>query len=157
MDIYIAALVLGIVAGLRSMTAPAAISWAAYLGIIKLEGTWLAFLGFRFTPYLLTIMAIGELIGDKLSFTPSRKAFFPFAGRIGSGALCGAAVGSPSGSWLTSALAGAIGALIGTLGGYELRTRLTKANSGKGLPIAILEDLTAVIAAFLIVSQLLKP
>ena len=73
MHIYFIALALGMVAGLRSMTAPAAVSWAAYLGWIKLEGTWFAFFGFRFTPYILTFMAVGELIGDKLSFTPSRK------------------------------------------------------------------------------------
>ena len=154
MNIYVVALLLGVIAGLRSMTAPAAVSWAAYLGWIKLEGTWFAFLGFRFTPYLLTFMAIGEFIGDKLPFTPSRKALFPFAGRIGSGALCGAAVGAGSGNWLFAALAGAIGAVIGTLGGYELRTKLVKAFGGRDLPIALIEDLIAVCGAYALVSQL---
>ena len=30
--IYLLALLIGVVAGLRAMTAPAAVSWAAYLG-----------------------------------------------------------------------------------------------------------------------------
>lgn len=154
MNIYVVALLLGVIAGLRSMTAPAAVSWAAYLGWIKLEGTWFAFLGFAFTPYLLTFMAIGELIGDKLSFTPSRKALFPFAGRIGSGALCGAAVGAASGNWIFGALAGATGGAIGTLGGCEMRSRLVKAIGGRDLPIALLEDLVAVFGAYLLVNQL---
>ena len=154
MDIYVIALTLGIVAGLRSMTAPAAVSWAAYLGLIDLESTWLGLLGFGFIPYLLTFTAIGELIGDKLSFTPSRKAIFPFAGRIGSGAICGAAVAVQSGDWVLGALVGIAGAVIGTLGGYELRTRLTKTLNGKGFAIALLEYLIAVLGACFAVSHL---
>jgi len=41
----------GVVAGLRSMAPLAAISWAARLGWMHLENTWLAFLGFAPTPY----------------------------------------------------------------------------------------------------------
>jgi uncharacterized membrane protein len=33
------ALLLGIVAGLRAMTAPAAVSWLAHLGLLSLGGT----------------------------------------------------------------------------------------------------------------------
>jgi uncharacterized membrane protein len=38
MTIYLAALLIGVVAGLRTMTAPAAVSWAASLGAIHLNG-----------------------------------------------------------------------------------------------------------------------
>lgn len=154
MNIYLAALLLGFIAGLRSMTAPAAVSWAAYLGLIKLEGTWLAFLGFRFTPYILTFMAIGELIADKLSFTPSRKTAFPFLGRIASGALCGAAVGTASGNWIIGGTLGIAGAVAGTLGGYEIRTRLTKAAGGRDLPVALFEDVVAVLGALILITAL---
>ena len=36
MHIYLLALLIGVVAGLRTMTAPAAVSWAAYLGWLPL-------------------------------------------------------------------------------------------------------------------------
>ncbi len=45
MALYGIALLIGVVAGLRAMTAPAAVSWAAALGLLKLQGTPLAFLG----------------------------------------------------------------------------------------------------------------
>jgi hypothetical protein len=54
------------------MTSPAAVSWAAHLGWLHLKNTPLAFLGFAATPYILSVLAIGELINDKLPKTPSR-------------------------------------------------------------------------------------
>jgi uncharacterized membrane protein len=80
------AFLIGVVAGLRSLTAPAAVSWVARAGRLHLENTGLAFLGFAATPYILTIVAIGELIADKLPQTPSRKAaagFSPMNGHAG--------------------------------------------------------------------------
>ena len=74
MTAYVLAFLIGVVAGLRSMTAPAVVSWAARLGWLHLEDTGLAFLGYAFTPWVLSVLAIGELIADKLPKTPSRKA-----------------------------------------------------------------------------------
>ncbi len=48
--IVLLALVIGIVAGLRTFTAPTAVSWAAHLGWLKLDDSVLAFLGYRWTP-----------------------------------------------------------------------------------------------------------
>ncbi len=153
MPTYLLAFVIGVVVGLRSMTAPAAVSWAARLGWLHLENTWLAFLGFAAIPYILTVLAIGELIADKLPRTPSRKAPVGFVARLVSGALCGAALGATSGGLILGLAAGALGAVAGTLGGYEFRTRLVKAIGGKDLPIALLEDAIAIGGAILIVSR----
>src|SRR5258705_11164995 len=109
MSAYFLAFLIGVVAGLRSMTAPAVVSWAARLGWLHLENTPLAFLGFTVTPYILSVLAIGELINDKLPKTPSRKTPVPFAARIVMGALCGAALGAPSGALSGDLLAGALG------------------------------------------------
>jgi uncharacterized membrane protein len=147
------AFLIGVIAGLRSMTAPAAVSWAARWGWLHVENTWLAFLGFAATPYVLTVLAIGELIADKLPKTPSRKAPLGFGGRIVTGALCGAALGATSQSLLGGLVAGVLGAVAGTLGGYECRVRLVKAMGGNDLPIALLEDAIAIGGAFLIVSR----
>jgi uncharacterized membrane protein len=148
--LYLLALLMGVIAGLRAMTAPATVSWAAFLGFINLEGTWLAFLGYRFTPWILTVLAIGELIGDKLPTTPSRKVAGAFATRIVPGALCGAAIGAQGGALLGGAVAGAVGIVIGTLGGAAARARLASA-FGKDRPAALLEDAVAILGAALIV------
>jgi uncharacterized membrane protein len=150
MSVLVLAFLIGVIAGMRSMTAPAAVSWAARLGWLHVENTWLAFLGFQFTPYIITLLAVGELIADKLPKTPSRKAAGPFGFRIVSGALCGAALGAGS---VGAAIAGALGAVAGTVGGYEFRRRLVKATGGRDFPIALLEDVIAVGGAVLIVSR----
>ncbi|MCU1336409.1 MAG: hypothetical protein JWO19_1990 [Bryobacterales bacterium] len=153
MTTHILAFLIGVIAGLRSLTAPAAVSWAARLGWLRLENTSLAFLGFAATPYVLSVLAIGELIADKLPKTPSRKAPMGFAVRIVTGALCGAALGAQSDAMIGGVLAGVLGAIAGTLGGYEFRVRLVRDTGGKDLPIALLEDAIAIGGAFLIVSR----
>ena len=153
MTTLILAFLIGVIAGLRAMTAPAAVAWAAHLGWLHLENTWLAFLGFAATPYVFSVLAIGELITDQLPSTPSRKVPIQFGTRIFVGALCGAAVGAPSDALIGGLMAGVLGAIAGTLVGYEFRSRLTRA-VGKDLPIALLEDAIAIGGAFVIVSRL---
>jgi uncharacterized membrane protein len=149
MSPYVLAFLIGVIAGLRSLTAPAAVSWAARLGWLPLGNTWLAFLGFAYTPYIFTVLALGELVADKLPKTPSRKAPGPFLFRIVSGAVCGAAL---TGGQVGGLIAGALGGIAGTLGGYEFRARLVKAIGGKDFPNALLEDVIAVSGAVWIVS-----
>jgi len=150
--IYVFALLIGVIAGLRAMTAPAAVSWAAALGWINLEGTWAAFMGATITPWIFTVLAIVELVTDQLPQTPSRKVPTQFGARIISGAFCGAVIAAPSGQWIGGLIAGAIGAVLGTLGGYEARKRLVAVTGGRDLPIALLEDVIAIGGAIWIVS-----
>jgi uncharacterized membrane protein len=153
LHLYLIALLIGVIAGLRSMTAPAVVSWAARLSWLHLDNTWLAFLGFAPTPYIITALALLELIADKLPMTPSRKSPPGFIARIVTGALSGAAIGATGGSWAIGLVAGVIGAIAGTFAGYEFRARLVKATGGKDLPIALLEDLIAIGGAIWIVSR----
>jgi uncharacterized membrane protein len=153
MSIYVSAFLIGVIVGLRSLTAPAAVSWAARLGWLHLENTGLAFLGSAAAPYILSVMAIGELIVDKLPKTPSRKAPPGFVARVASGALCGAAIGASGESLAGGLVLGVLGAVAGTLGGAEFRSRLVRATGGKDLPVALLEDAIAICGAFLIVSH----
>src|SRR5205085_7363988 len=129
------------------------VSWGARLGWLHLENTWLAFLGSAITPYILSALAIGELINDKLPKTPSRNAPPSFAVRLVIGALCGAALGAQGQSAIGGLLAGVLGAVAGTLGGYEVRSRAATAIGGKDFPIALLEDALAIGGAGAIVSQ----
>jgi uncharacterized membrane protein len=150
MVLVLLSLLIGIVAGLRTLTAPAAVSWAAALGILHLDGSWLAFLGHRVTPWIFTVLALGEFVGDQLPSTPSRKVPMQFAARIVSGAVSGAAIGAHGGMLFTGAVAGAVGAVIGTLGGAAARARLA-AGFGKDRPAAFLEDAVAVLGAALVI------
>ena len=146
MSVVISAFVLGVVCGLRSMVGLAAASWAANLQQIPLEGTWLSFLGFRFTPYITSLMAIGEVINDKLPKTPSRLVPSQFGGRVAMGALSGSAIGLSQGHLIFGALSGIIGSVVGTLAGAKARAFAAKL-FGRDLPAALLEDFLAVALA----------
>jgi len=147
---WLLALLIGTVAGMRAMTAPAAVSWAARLGQLSLSGTWLAFLGYAWTPWVLTLFAAGELITDQLPSTPSRTVPVQFGTRIVTGAVCGAAIAAGGGSMLAGALMGVAGGVTGTLGGRALRARLAAA-FGSDRPAALLEDAIAIGGALLAV------
>ena len=153
MSFYLIAFLLGIVAGLRSLTPVAAVAWAAHLGWIPLSNTSLAWLGSAPAAYISTVLALGELVADKLPRTPSRKKPGPFGGRILTGALVGAAIGASESVLFGGAIAGIVGALLGTLGGAQLRGMGAKA-LGRDLPAALMEDTVAVLAAILLVRSL---
>ena len=147
--IYLLALLIGVVAGLRAMVAPAAVSWAAHLGWLDLDGTLLAFMGYTWTPWIFTALAVGELITDQLPSTPSRTVPVQFGTRILSGALTGGALCIAGGALAIGAVLGAIGAVVGTLGGRAARASLA-AKFGRDRPAAFLEDAVAICAAALI-------
>jgi len=149
MTVYLLALLIGIVAGLRAMTAPAMVCWAAHLGGLDLSGTWLAFLGNLWARWILTLFALGELVTDQLPSTPSRTVPVQFGTRIVTGALSGAAIGAGRGTLVGGLLAGIVGAVIGTLGGRAFRARLAIA-FGSDRPAAFIEDAVAIGGALLI-------
>ena len=148
--LYGLALLAGIVAGSRTFTGPAAVSWAARLGYLNLDGSWLAFMGYAWTPWIFTLLAIVEMVGDQLPSTPSRKVPMQFGARIVGGALSGATLGSAGGSWIIGLIAGVIGAVIGTFGGAEIRSYMAKA-FGRDAPAAFLEDAGAIILGLVII------
>jgi uncharacterized membrane protein len=146
---------IGVIAGLRALTAPMVVSWAARLKWVDLDGTWATFLGGALAPAPLTVLAAGELVTDPLPKTPSRRTPVPFTARVLSGAFSSAvlATGIGESPWL-GALFGALGAVLGTLGGYSARTGLVKALKVPDVAVAIPEDFVAVVGGFLIVAFL---
>jgi uncharacterized membrane protein len=135
------------------MVGLAAVSWAARGQQVPLEGTWLSFLGFRFTPYITSLFAVGEIINDKLPKTPSRLVPPQFAGRVVMGALTGSAIGLSQQHLITGALSGIIGSIVGTLGGSKARAFAAKL-FGRDLPAALLEDAIAIALAIAVVVTL---
>jgi uncharacterized membrane protein len=146
-------LLIGVIAGLRAMTAPAAISLAARAGWLDLATTPLAFLGYAYTPWIFTVLALGELVTDQLPTTPSRTVPIQFGARIIMGGLTGGAIGASGGALVTGVTAGIVGAVIGTLGGRAFRARLAAA-FGSDRPAAVIEDLIAIGGAWIIVAAL---
>jgi uncharacterized membrane protein len=149
--VLLLALLVGVIAGLRALTAPAVVAWAAFLEWINLSGTWASWVGNWITVTILTVLAVGELITDQLPKTPSRKTPMQFGTRLVTGGFAGAVIGTAWGYTMGGLGAGIIGAVLGTLGGYEARSRLVKANGGRDLPVALVEDVIAVGGGFLVV------
>ena len=147
------ALGIGFVAGLRSMTAPAAVSWAASSGRLQLGNSPLSLLDTNLARRTTRKLAIGELIGDKTSLAPRRLQVSSLTWRLISGGVCGAALSvSDSEDPRTGAALGAMGALVGSLLGYAWRTHMRTRRNTSDLPLAMLEDVVAVGSAIALVS-----
>ncbi|MDT5017661.1 MAG: hypothetical protein QOD39_3821 [Mycobacterium sp.] len=150
--VILLALLIGVVAGLRAMTAPAVVAWGAFLGWIDVDGKWSEWVAHPITVTVLTIFLLVELVTDQLPKTPSRKTPPQFTVRLITGAFAGAVIGSAYFHWgFSAAGAGIVGAVLGTLGGAALRQRLSAANDGRDKPGAFLEDAIAVGGGFLVV------
>jgi uncharacterized membrane protein len=152
--VLLLAFLIGVVCGLRSLTAPAIVAWAAHRGWIQLNYARLHFLGSTATVVVFTLFAVVELVADQLSSAPSRTAPPGLIARIVLGALCGAAIAvAGARSLAIGALLGTTGGVAGAFGGYQVRTRLVKALNVPDYVIATLEDVVAIGAGFLIVSR----
>jgi uncharacterized membrane protein len=152
-DSPVFALLIGIITGLRAMTAPAAVAWAARLGVIDVSSTGLAFMAHPVTSWIFTVLALVELVTDQLPSTPSRTVPMQFGARILLGGLSGATIGAAHGNLVMGLLAGVVGAIIGTFGGRAVRGALASA-FGSDRPAAFIEDAIAIGGAILIVMAL---
>src|SRR5437660_8774268 len=119
---------IGVVAGLRSLTAPAVVAWAAHIGWINLHNSPLAFMGSIWAVGIFTVLALVELVADQLPSTPSRTAPAGLSARIVTGALSGACLGIAGGAtlWMGAGV-GALGGIAGAFAGYQARVRLVRA------------------------------
>jgi uncharacterized membrane protein len=152
--IYALAIGIGIVAGLRALTAPALVSWAAHLGWLNLHGSPLSFMGSTVAVAIFSLGAVGEYVNDKLPKTGSRTAPPSLIVRIVMGGLCGACLcAAGAQSLLVGALMGGIGAVIGTFGGYQVRMRTVKALGVKDIFVAIPEDVVAIAFAYFLCTR----
>jgi uncharacterized membrane protein len=145
---------IGVTAGLRSLTAPAVVAWAAHIGCINLHGSALAFMGSVWAAAIFTVLALVELLVDQLPSTPPRTAPVGLSARIVTGALTGACLGIAGGAtlWL-GALAGAVGGIAGGFAGYHARVGLVRKLRAPDLAIAIPEDLIAIGLGLLLVTR----
>jgi uncharacterized membrane protein len=146
----IAVPLLGLVTGMRSMTAMAVLSWFAYRGDLPLDDTWAAWAAKLATAIIFTVLAVGEFVVDKLPKTPNRTAPVGLLVRVAMGGLVGAIVAAGlNGSEFEGVILGVGGALIGTFGGFLVRREIVLRLGCKDWPVALAEDLSAIVCAVL--------
>ena len=147
------AFLIGLFAGLRSLTAPAAVAWATHLGWLTLARP-LSLIGSLPAVIILSLLAVTEFIFDKLPNTPSRTAPLGLIARIVTGGLTGACVSVGGGeSAFVGAVLGVIGGIVGCFAGYQVRARLVRFLGQPDFNVALLEDLVAIGGSLFIVSR----
>jgi uncharacterized membrane protein len=152
---FLLSFLLGWVDGLRAMTAPAIVCWAAYFGWLHFAGTKFAFVDHRSTLVVFTLLAIVELVLDKLPNTPARTAPVGLIARIVLGGASGLAVASAAGiSVPVAGVVATIGAIAGAFGGYHIRHAVVVRGHVPDLVVAIAEDAIAIAGGLLIVSMI---
>ena len=144
------AVLVGVAAGLRSMTP---------LGILAVErndasitGDWQDWpvLSSPTGRTLLQVSTVGEMVVDKMPFVLPRTDPRSLWARLVTGAIAGMAIGTlrkDPGARLAGATAGLAGSLAGAYGGYAYRTGVTRATGLPDLPVALVEDVAAVLIA----------
>jgi uncharacterized membrane protein len=153
-QVLLLALLIGVVSGLRSVTAPAVVAWGAHLNWLNLRNTALSFMASTAAVVIFTLLALFELIADKLPSTPSRTEPVGLIARVLLGGLSGACVAlSGAQSMVLGAVLGAVGGVAGAFAGYQARTRLVKALKVPDFVIALLGDAVAIGGGLLIVSR----
>jgi uncharacterized membrane protein len=152
---FLLAFLLGCVDGLRSMTAPAIVCWAAHLGWLHFAGTKFAFIDHPSTLIVFTLLAVVELVLDKLPNTPPRTAPVGLVARIVMGGASGLALATGAG--MSASLAGVIasvGAVVGAFAGYHIRRAVVLKAHVPALVAAIAEDAIAIAGGLFTVSHI---
>jgi uncharacterized membrane protein len=152
--VLLLALGIGVVAGLRSLTAPAVVAWAAHIGWINLHNSPLVFMGSAWAVGVFTLLALFEFVADQLPSTPARTAPVGLVARVVTGALSGSCLAIAGGAavWL-GALVGALGGIAGAFGGYQARVGLVRMLRVPDFAIAVPEDLVAIGLGLFLVSR----
>ena len=145
---------IGMIAGLRALTAPAVVCWAAHLGWLNLQDSHLAWMGSTAAVAIFSILALAEIINDKLPATGSRLAPPSLVIRSVTGALAGSGLAiAAHQSLLLGILVAIVGALAGSFIGYQVRHQIVAGLKIPDFPIALVEDAIAIGCGLLIVSR----
>ena len=153
MPISLIYVLVGFASGLRALTPAAILCWAAFVGWLHVSQTKLAFIGKLPTVIVLTLLAVAELIADKLPQTPARTKPVGLSARMFTGCLCAVVIATSLGKgWPWAAVLGVVGAVFGTFAGYNARRLLVTAGI-RDLIVAVGEDVITIIFSVLVVSR----
>jgi uncharacterized membrane protein len=141
---------LGGLTGLRTMTPMAVLCWFAWFHHLPVLHSWAFWTAQLVTAIVFTVLALGELIGDKLPQTPNRTAPFPLIARIVFGGLVGAiAATGLHGAAIEGIVLGSLSALAGSFLGFHLRQHLVKDSGYPDFGVALVEDALAILLSIL--------
>jgi uncharacterized membrane protein len=153
-EVLLLAFLIGVIAGLRSLTASAAVAWAAHRGLLNLHNSPLSFLETIYAAVFFILLAVGELVNDKRASTPNRTSLPGLIPRILFGGLCGAGIAiAGTQSIALGALLGVVGSIAGAFAGYQVRKRLVQALKVPDLVIALAEDAVTIAGGIFIVTR----
>jgi len=140
---------LGLTTGLRSFSPMAVLCWFAYVGQIPVDGTWAAWAGRLPTVVILNVLAVGELLADKLPRTLDRTSAWPLLARLVLGGLAGSITATAmDGPGIEGVLLGVVGAALGAFAGIMVRCDLVETIGCEDWKVAIGEDVVAILAAW---------
>lgn len=154
LPVLLVAACLGGLTGLRTFTPLTVLAWTLHLRFMDIPGSPLHFLHTWPAVIILTILALAELVIDKLPSTPSRLKPPGMIGRVIFGFLCGTVSAQAWGASLaTCAAIGLVCAIFGALVGYEVRRGWVRSFHWHDVPVALIEDVVAIGGSILIVSR----
>lgn len=144
---------LGSVTGLRSMSGPAVACWGIHLGWLTVAGSPLFFLGSPISLIVFSLLAVGELVADKLPQIPNRIAPGPLVARMVFGGMCGWVLALSGHASIAAGITFAVvGAVTGAFAGFHIRQAITR-RGVKDVSVAILEDVVAVGLGLFVISR----
>lgn len=125
--VFTQAVALATIAGVRSMSAPALLAKYASEHKGKFKKTPFNWILSENVQGIAPILALGEMVGDKLPFAPNRISPMLLLGRVGSGALVGAALfASEKEDTLTGAVVGGGAAFFSSFVSFAIRVGVSK-------------------------------
>lgn len=144
------ALLLGVVAGMRTMIPLAAVGIALLVRGAPVPAGLPAFVQAPVTVGVLVVLALAELIVDKHPSTPNRTALAPFVARLATGALAGAVVAAVSVApeW-SGAVTGAMAAGVAAIVMFRARRRIGQRTGVRDAYVGAGEDVLAIAVAAL--------
>jgi uncharacterized membrane protein len=146
---------LGLVAGMRSFSAPAIVSHMySRHPATALRGTPFNFVQTINASKVFKVLAAAELVGDKLPAAPNRTNASALIARILSGAFSGAAVyKARDKNAVVGGIIGGVAAFASTFGCFYLRKATVKNTALPDVIVALIEDAIVVTAGASIAKQ----
>lgn len=148
---------LGAVSGMRTFLGMGLLAQGAARGFWSVRRSPLRFLAGNAGATTLGILAVSELVGDKMPAIPSRLSPGALIGRIAAGGICGALVSAASRKRSIekdAALVGATAAIASAFAFYHLRNQAGKQLNIHDAAIGAAEDAIAAAAGVTAVSAL---
>lgn len=137
---YVSTMLLGMLAGMRSMTPPTLVSLYLNRNQLGRNGTLTNFLGSGNSLTAFTLLALGEITADKFPQAPNRTFAPALVGRLGTSALASAALTEAHGGNRT--LAAAISAATTSVATFAtFRARMAANNYLPNPVTGVLEDM----------------